>query len=202
MNAYRITAVRQEPDWSAIPAAPLLPCRWSPSPPPRAQMQAAWIPGRELLIRLESFAAPARAVNTEADSAVWEDSCLECFFSFDGRTYVNLEANANGALRASFGPDRHARRFLREMAVPLPRAETQVASSSWTLRLAIPLGLIPALWAVEPASGLSFTGNFYSCGDKTPAPHYAAWSPVETETPDFHRPEFFGTLILLPDRKP
>ncbi len=24
----------------------------------------------------------------------------------------------------------------------------------------------------------------------------AAWSPVETQTPDFHRPEYFGQLIF------
>ncbi|MBO7233161.1 MAG: hypothetical protein J6V16_08435, partial [Bacteroidales bacterium] len=25
-------------------------------------------------------------------------------------------------------------------------------------------------------------------------PHYLSWQPINTEKPDFHRPEFFGTL--------
>ena len=38
--------------------------------------------------------------------------------------------------------------------------------------------------------------NFYKCGDKTAHPHFLSWSPVSTEKPDFHRPEFFGELYL------
>ena len=196
MKRYSIRAVTPDFDWDSVESAPLLPCRWSPNPPPKAWMQAVWLPGEALLLRLRSFAAPTRIVNTEPDSAVWEDSCLEFFFSFDGKSYVNLEANARGALRAAFGPDRNERRFLREMEVPLPTAEAIAGEDRWELRLRLPLGLIPALWSVEAHSGLSFTGNFYSCGDATPAPHYAAWSPVETQTPDFHRPEYFGELIF------
>ena len=32
--------------------------------------------------------------------------------------------------------------------------------------------------------------------DKTAHPHYLSWSPIGTEKPDFHRPEFFGELVL------
>ena len=42
----------------------------------------------------------------------------------------------------------------------------------------------------------SLRANFYKCGDKTAHPHYLSWSPIHTEKPDFHRPEFFGELIL------
>ena len=38
--------------------------------------------------------------------------------------------------------------------------------------------------------------RYHLAADATPAPHYAAWSPVETQTPDFHRPEYFGERIL------
>ncbi len=183
------------PDWAAIPAAEMPPCRWSPNAPPRAEAKAVWS-GRALFVRLESFAPPARAVNTEPDSAVWEDSCLEFFFSAGGGSYINLEANANGALRASIGPDRQHRRLLRDLDVPLPRTETRADTGSWSLTLTIPAELLEALLGVSLRSGLRLRGNFYSCGDKTPAPHYAAWSPVETETPDFHRPEYFGELSL------
>ena len=39
-------------------------------------------------------------------------------------------------------------------------------------------------------------GNFYKCGDKTAHPHFVSWNPVGTPSPDFHRPEFFGELLL------
>ena len=101
------------PDWEKAGVQPLLPCRWSPNPPPKVTVQALW---REdaLLIRLCSDAAPTRAVNTAPDSPVWEDSCLECFLSADGQYYMNLEGNANAAMLAAFGPDRHARQRRKE----------------------------------------------------------------------------------------
>ena len=39
-------------------------------------------------------------------------------------------------------------------------------------------------------------GNFYKCADGTDSPHYVSWSPIKTEKPNFHCPEFFGELIF------
>ncbi|MGH2565575.1 MAG: carbohydrate-binding family 9-like protein, partial [Ginsengibacter sp.] len=36
--------------------------------------------------------------------------------------------------------------------------------------------------------------NFYKCGDKLPKPHFLTWNTVETEDPDFHAPEYFGSM--------
>ena len=44
--------------------------------------------------------------------------------------------------------------------------------------------------------GVRFRGNCYKCGDRTEHPHYLAWNPVNTLSPDFHRPEFLGEMIL------
>jgi hypothetical protein len=38
--------------------------------------------------------------------------------------------------------------------------------------------------------------NFYKCGDLTAHPHFLSWNPIDLPKPDFHRPEFFGTLTL------
>ena len=38
------------------------------------------------------------------------------------------------------------------------------------------------------------SANFYKCGDKTAHIHFVSWSPIGCEKPDFHRPEYFGTL--------
>lgn len=194
MNLYAVEK-NAAPDWSAVPSVRLTPCRWSPNPPPGATARAVWSE-EGLRMRLDCFRAPERSENTAPDSAVWEDSCLEFFFSFGGEDYVNLEGNANGALRASVGPDRHDRRFLRELSLPLPEASAEQREDGWTLTLSIPAGLIEGLYGETLRPGLRFRGNFYACGDETPAPCYASWNAVETETPDFHRPEYFGELAL------
>ena len=183
------------PDWEKAGVQPLLPCRWSPNPPPKVTVQALW---REdaLLIRLCSDAAPTRAVNTAPDSPVWEDSCLECFLSADGQRYMNLEGNANAAMLAAFGPDRHARQRLRDMGIPRPTLEAAACGTGWAAVYTIPAETMKALFGVEPAVGLRLYANFYVCGDKTPLPCYGAWSEVETEKPDFHQPKYFGQFVF------
>lgn len=192
MTVLRAGAV---PDWDRAEAHPLLPCRWSPNPPPHVTVQALW---REdaLFVRLCSDEAPTRALNTLPDSPVWEDSCLECFLSADGQHYMNLEGNANGAMLAAFGPDRHSRRRLRDMGVPRPMLEASACGTGWEAVYTVPKETPAALFGVGLTEGLRLYANFYVCGDKTPLPCYGSWSPVKTETPDFHRPEFFGMLLL------
>lgn len=39
-------------------------------------------------------------------------------------------------------------------------------------------------------------GNFYKGADGSATPHYVSWNPIQTANPDFHCPEYFGTLVL------
>lgn len=192
MKTYR---AERRTEWDKAEAQTLTECAWSPNAAPEARVQVSYDEDG-IIVRLTSDAAPTRAVNTEPNSAVWEDSCMEFFFSMNGKSYVNLEANSLGALRASFGEGRKDRAHLLHMNVPMPTVSAQVFSDSWSVEFAVPFSLFDALWGKRPAAGESLFVNFYSCGDETPKPHYAAWNPVLTETPDFHRPDFFGELIL------
>ena len=42
--------------------------------------------------------------------------------------------------------------------------------------------------------GKTVRANFYKCGDKLQTPHFLSWNPIGLEKPNFHCPEFFGTL--------
>ena len=192
MTVLRTGAV---PDWEKAEVHLLHPCRWSPNLPPHVTVQAQWCEDA-LLIRLCSDEAPTRAANTAPDSPVWEDSCLECFLSADGQRYLNLEGNANGAMLAAFGPDRHNRQRLKDMGIPRPTLEAAVCGTGWEAVYTVPAETMKALFGVELAEGFRLYANFYVCGDETPLPCYGAWSPVETEKPDFHRPEYFGVITL------
>lgn len=197
MREYTVRIV-DELDWSTVEEQTINECRWSPNPAPAAGVKALLLRDEALYVLVKSYAAPARAENTEPDSAVWEDSCLEFFFSFDNESYVNLEANSNSALRASFGAGRRDRKRLREMGILMPKVKAQRVETGWQAEFKVPVECIKALWGCDISALDCFRANFYSCGDKTPAPHYASWNPVETETPDFHRPEYFG-LIKIED---
>jgi len=63
----------------------------------------------------------------------------------------------------------------------------------WELTIKIPFNLI----GIDPANlPEKLLGNFYKCADGTDSMHFVTWSPVKTEKPDFHCPEFFGELYF------
>ncbi|MDR2968576.1 MAG: hypothetical protein LBV32_03105, partial [Tannerellaceae bacterium] len=65
---------------------------------------------------------------------------------------------------------------------------------AWSLIVCIPFEVM----GLNPDSlPEKIKGNFYKCADGTKYPHYLSWSPVGTEHPDFHRPEYFGEILLM-----
>lgn len=143
-----------------------------------------------------------RAQNTEDNGRQWEDSCVEVFIKDPNKAdYYNFEINALGKVLACYGPVREGRtrrpqeqmkkilRFAHLEGGPLDKEGVQ----TWRVGVVIPFELI----GVDPGNlPHSIRANFYKCGDKTAHPHYLSWSPIDTPKPDFHRPEFFGGLLL------
>ena len=153
-----------------------------------------------------------RAQNTEDNGRQWEDSCVEVFIKDPVKAdYYNFEINALGKVLACYGPTREgrARRPESEMkqilrfgsrlpvtagndVIPGPTGDLQ-GLQTWRVGVVIPFGLI----GLDPDNlPHSIRANFYKCGDKTAHPHYLSWSPIDTPKPDFHRPDFFGELLL------
>jgi hypothetical protein len=143
-----------------------------------------------------------RALNTEDNGSQWEDSCVEFFVENpDGSEYCNFEINPLGKVLAAMGPDRNnrVRRPAEQMAEILRIAQFEEPQEfaggiwNWRVTVVIPFSLI----GVDPENlPERLRANFYKCGDKTAHPHFLSWNPVGTPSPDFHRPEFFGELIL------
>ena len=48
----------------------------------------------------------------------------------------------------------------------------------------------------ELTSGKVLMANCFKCGDLTAQEHYFSWNPIDLVDPDFHRPDFFGKMIL------
>ncbi len=45
-------------------------------------------------------------------------------------------------------------------------------------------------------SGVEARINLYKCGDNLSHPHFLSWRPIQTDKPDFHRPEYFERVTL------
>lgn len=162
---------------------------------------------RFLFVRFDVHEKKVRARFTRFQDPVYKDSCVEFFvdaFPDLGRGYINFEANAVGAFLVAFGPDRHSRTPLRKedlrgfkSASSIKRPmDGELGAGRWALAYRVPLALFRKIYGCDIKPGQRASANFYKCGDETDFPHYGAWSPVGTASPDFHRPEFFGTVIF------
>ncbi len=155
-----------------------------------------------------------KAVHTEDLQRVSADSCVEFFCQMpDDDHYFNFEFNCIGTATASYRLGRaedvvrltpeEFSQILRYSSLPCEPFEEKEGDFSWTLLVAIPFSLLQRKSGSTmnlPSCGGDKRGairaNFYKCADLTATKHYVSWSPIPTEKPDFHCPEFFGELIL------
>lgn len=154
-----------------------------------------------LFIRFDVEEKALRVNNFASNEPVYEDSCVEFFISFRDQYYYNLEFNAIGVALVGYGTkDKENRKRLTAERISLIKTYSHISKDAgqgvkWSLMLYIPL----ALFEEEKIATLkdnSYTANFYKCGDELPEPHYVSWSPIQADEPNFHLPEFFGTLIF------
>ena len=128
----------------------------------------------------------------------WEDSCVEIFLQNPANPaeYYNFETTSRGFLLAAHGPDRDNRTILDSAQLAQVQRSKQLASVigdfvCWGMSVRIPA----SLFGLTSFEGVQLRGNLYKCADKSKTPHYLSAFPIETEKPDFHRPEFFDILV-------
>jgi hypothetical protein len=68
-----------------------------------------------------------------------------------------------------------------------------VDDTTWEVALIIPYAAF-FKHQIQSLDGKEIKANFYKCGDELQTPHFLSWNPIKIEKPDFHRPDFFGTL--------
>ncbi len=155
-----------------------------------------------LRVRLTAEEAALRVVTQKDNGPVWEDNCLEFFFApffTEEPDYLNFECNPLGAMIIEKGPSRADRAKITALLKPqLELSATIRPGKSWQVDYTIPFDALGGLYQrpFQPVKGTPFRCNFYLCGEKTPSPVFAAWNPVKTPKPDFHRPEFFGIGVF------
>lgn len=145
-----------------------------------------------------------RAVHYTDNSPVSEDSCVEFFVSPGSSTeaYWAFELNCIGTINAAFCtrsnecaqlPGELLQKIGRYASVGNRPFQEVEGSFIWSVVMAIPLEILGIEYNGKP---VSMRGNFNKCAEATSQPHYLSWAPIKTPAPDFHRPEFFGDIIL------
>ncbi|MBP5407239.1 hypothetical protein J6Z19_08895 [bacterium] len=143
-----------------------------------------------------------KAVYSETNQKVFEDSCAELFLSFGSGFYYNFEVNCIGTVLAQYGKNRCDREFLNPQLIKNIEVLSTLGSkpfgikdeeTSYRLEIKIPKTIF-----VFDNCGINpelLKGNIYKCADCSPTPHYMHLFDIISEKPDFHRPGFFRKLI-------
>ena len=198
MRSYKVMPKSQTNDWSDIPVAPIDTRLWTPETNISATAQVCY-DEKALYVRLTAQEKNIRAEETGRIGVPSKDSCLEFFFSpIEGDTrYFNFEFNPALCMHIGFGNCRYD--SARILPKPSANINPQVSRTDdgWELTYQITFEFIKMFFKdFDPAPGKKMRANFYKCGELTEVEHYFSWNPVDTPTPDFHRPEFFGELIF------
>ncbi len=151
-----------------------------------------------------------RSIAEEYQGKVYEDSCVEFFFTpaeNSSKGYFNLETNCGGVQLFHYNSNDKKKNVLIKnedhnnitVAHSLPRINNPEIKGkvTWYMEYKIPFDVISNYFEyTKPVSKTVWRGNFYKCADKTSHPHWLTWNKVEFPTPNFHLPQFFGTLIF------
>lgn len=198
MRAYTVKKINGAPNWDTIEKAPIDHLLWTENCDIQAWAQVCW-DEKGLYIRQTAKEAIVRAELEGPLARVCNDSCLEFFLRpTEAMHYLNFEFNPNASLYLGFRTGRaNAVRLIPEKYLEQFAPKAERTADGWELCYHIPFAFIQLFFPQwEAKAGLKMYANFYKCGDETPNPHYLAWSPINSATPEFHRPQDFGTLIL------
>lgn len=206
MKEYKVSRFKTRDELLAhidtVPAAEIDTYGWTNGKEYKATARLALAEDYGFVCRMECEESSPAAVCTEENGPVCLDSCMEFFVSFDGKSYLNLETNSIGTKCMGFGPERHNRIRVNTRIPGGFTAIPEVGDGKWSVTYELSFDEIalfyPGMSAETFVPGYEFTGNFYKTGsaDITGSEHYGMWSECLTENPDFHRPEFFGKLIM------
>jgi len=154
-----------------------------------------------------------RCVTDRINGPVWRDSAVEFFFSPDAANplnFFNLETNCGGTPLMQFHANnaegrRESKRLSEEdilqieIVASMPKiVDPEITEDTvWTIEYRVPIAMLQQHSAITtPAKGVRWKANFYKIAEITSNPHYITWSEIDLPRPQFHAPQFFGTIIF------
>jgi hypothetical protein len=159
-------------------------------------------------VRFQAYEREIKAEYLRVNDPVYKDSCVEFFVNPNpgaDERYMNFEMNPLGVMLVGLGTGRNDRIRLTPEEVSRLTVRPSLdqegvrryRGDSWTNELVIPFDFFHDYYGEIPfRRGWEMKGNFYKCGDDTRVPHYGCWNGIEADHPDFHRPEYFGRIVL------
>lgn len=136
---------------------------------------------------------------------VCKDSAVEAFLAFaekgqavtNNDMYLNFEINANGAMYAKYGFGRKGRQFISDEIYAASGVTAQIGEKEWQMSLLVPEDFLETVcgWKAD-GSGKEMYCNFYKISEDEKIEHYGSFSPIDSETPNFHLPVCFAKAVM------
>lgn len=178
---------------------------WGTKFSPKTYGYIGFVPGDGFYLKMVCEEAdPLRSYKADQDP-VYQDSAMEAFFMFESDkergakpTYLNFEVNANGALLAAYGTGRIYRSYFGKEELALFNCKAEIEPDKWYFTLRIPLEILERVYgALDLGTGSEFSCNFYKLSETASIEHYASYSPILTDIPSFHLPEYFAQAEIV-----
>ena len=137
----------------------------------------------------------------QLDGMVCMDSCMEFFFGMHDADvedihYLNIESNSLGVTFMSFGEGRYGRVFLDALGIERFPVSVNIGEDGWEVFVFVPEKDLKKVFGLsEINENTVMMGNFYKCDENANAP-FGSWAPIVAPKPDFHRPEYFGKIVI------
>ena len=153
IKTYETLCFESTPDWSRVPTGRIDCFQWEQAgfSRPESSFQMCFVKNKGIFVKMLSDEKRLRITCRGRDGNVWEDSCLEFFFSPEKNAgYLNTEINPCGAFLTQVGKGREHRQFLKELTAVSPQVKGCTDESGWRVEL-----FLPCLLFKEGAKGRS-----------------------------------------------
>ena len=188
-----------EASWSRVPALALRRAQGGAAPVQATAVRVAH-DSDALLVRFDCDDRDIWATHACRDAPLWEEEVVELFVApgeYDPSEYVEIGVNPLGAIFDARVANPQGRRDSMSVdaswnAAGLVAAVDRPSPGTWCAEIAIPwsdlcAGTPPRVWRA----------NFFRIERPRDGDHeFSCWSPTLADPPDFHRPAFFGRLVL------
>lgn len=184
---YSVLNIKDPHDICKCKICPICNYNWGGSYRPRSYAQLAMLDPNRLLVHMWAEEASPAAVYTHHQDPVYLDSALEFFIRLpDSDTYYNFEINSNGALLAQSGTSKDGRKPLSALHLKSVECRTEKKPDDWHVYLTVPLNTL------SPDVPDHFFFNFYKIKESPGNTHFASYTPIISDAPNFHLPQFFA----------
>lgn len=181
---------------------------WDSTRKPKAYGWMGYLKGEGLFVKMVCEETNPKRVYQNPQDPVYEDSAMEIFLAFpeEGEAlsnecmYTNFEINSNGAMLANYGAGRKHRYPVSAEQYRLTGVKAEREEEKWYLEVLFPESYLNEICDFDSVKkGRSFYCNFYKIAEDDAIRHYGSFSPIESETPNFHLPVCFAEAQIERD---